>query len=209
MQRGSPPTSRPRAEALETPLVRVSPRGLELQQVPRGPVEVPEPAAGRALHAGLRTRASSVGSVAPHGQLQRRQSGGAPRVARPTRASSAGSAARHVHKGHGRTLATGGWQCQELLARGASSPLRIGSARDFWRLRPRRHSGLALPGIIGFTPHFSGSARDYWRGAGPRHWRLAVPGIPGIRRPLARLPTLRRALRSRRARHTPSTRQRA
>lgn len=204
MRRNSPPTSRPRAEALEAQPVRaqVSPRGPG-PALPRGTAD------GRALHAGLRTRASSVGSAELRDQQPHKRSGIAPRVARPTRASSAGSAALHVHKGHGRTLATGGWQCQELLARGASSPLRIGSARDFWRLRPRRHSGLALPGISGSAPRFSGTARDSWRGAGPRHWGLALPGFPGIRRPLARLPTLRRALRSRRARRTPSARQRA
>ena len=33
---------------------------------------------------------------------------------------------------------------------GGFSPLSVGTARDFWRLRPPRHSGLALPEISGF-----------------------------------------------------------
>ena len=48
-----------------------------------------------------------------------------------------------------RGLATQRWQCQGLLARGGSSPLRIGSARDFWRRAASRHPALALPGIPG------------------------------------------------------------
>lgn len=83
--------------------------------------------------------------------------------------------------GFGRVLATQGWQCQEFLAFAAPSPLKIGTARDFWRLRPPRHPGLAVPGIAGSLARFSGTARDYWRGAGFRHLVLALPGIAGLR----------------------------
>lgn len=64
--------------------------------------------------------------------------------------------------GVGRVLATQGWQCQEFLAFAAPSPLKIGTARDFRRLRSLRHPGLAVPGIAGSLARFSGTARVFW-----------------------------------------------
>ncbi len=83
--------------------------------------------------------------------------------------------------GFGRVLATQRWHCQGFLAFATPSPLRIGTARDFRRLRSLRHPGLAVPGIAGSLARFSGTARDYWRGAGFRHPVLALPGIAGLR----------------------------
>ena len=54
--------------------------------------------------------------------------------------------------GVGRLRATQGWQCQEFLAFAAPSPLKIGTARDFWRRAGFRHPVLALPGIAGLRP---------------------------------------------------------
>ena len=70
--------------------------------------------------------------------------------------------------GVGRLRATQGWQCQEFLAFAAPSPLKIGTARDFWRRAGFRHPVLALPGIAGSL-------------AGFRHPVLALPGIAGLR----------------------------
>lgn len=69
------------------------------------------------------------------------------------------------------------------LPRCAPAPLRIGTARNSWRATGSRHSGLALPGIIGvaelfathrwqcqrllapggFWPFIVGTARDSWQ----------------------------------------------
>ena len=64
--------------------------------------------------------------------------------------------------------ATQFWHCQGFLACGARTPLRVGTARIFWRRTPARHSALALPGISGF-----------------RHLVLALPRISGMWRPRA------------------------
>ena len=84
-------------------------------------------------------------------------------------------------------------------------PAKVGTARILSRRAGPRHSGLAVPGIIGAgrvsaaqlwhcqgflacggsSPAISGTARDSWRPEGPRHPALALPGIPGIPRALA------------------------
>ena len=65
-------------------------------------------------------------------------------------------------------LASQGWHCQGFLAWGGPSPLSVGTAR-----------------ISGQKPLRIGSARDYWRGAGSRQPALAVPGFSGVGRALA------------------------
>lgn len=49
-------------------------------------------------------------------------------------------------------LATRDWHCQRLLAREGLSPLNAGTAKDYWRGAPTRHSGLALPGNGALAP---------------------------------------------------------
>lgn len=65
-------------------------------------------------------------------------------------------------------LASQGWHCQGFLAWGGPSPLSVGTAR-----------------ISGQKPLRIDSARDYWRGAGFRRPALALPGFSGAGRPLA------------------------
>ena len=65
-------------------------------------------------------------------------------------------------------LASQGWHCQGLLAQRGFPPPSSGTAR-----------------ISGQKPLRIGSARDYWRRAGSRQPALAVPGITGAGRVLA------------------------
>lgn len=51
--------------------------------------------------------------------------------------------------GKNHPYATQLWHCQCFLAFGVFSPLRIGTAKDYWRGAPTGHSGLALPGNPG------------------------------------------------------------
>lgn len=51
--------------------------------------------------------------------------------------------------GKNHPYATQLWHCQCFLAFGVFSPLRIGTAKDYWRGAPTRYPGLALPGNPG------------------------------------------------------------
>ena len=70
-----------------------------------------------------------------------------------------------------RFLASHFWHCQGLLAQGGFPPPSSGTAR-----------------ISGQKPLRIGSARFFWRGAGPRHSALALPGFRGAGRVLSSPP---------------------
>lgn len=63
-----------------------------------------------------------------------------------------------------RPRATQFWHCQGFLAETGSSPLRIGTARNYWR-----------------SPLRIGTARNNWRKPVPRHPTLALPVMIGVR----------------------------
>lgn len=86
-------------------------------------------------------------------------------------------------RGFARCGATEHWHCQALLAGSAHAPLNIGTARFIWQEPPSsgtarknwqespvRHPALALPVFFGFRCFF-------------RHSGLALPKIIGVERP--------------------------